>query len=666
MISGSRLTDEEIIVIVNCEIADSVGYQDDELVRNRTEALDYYYGRPRGDDVEGNSKVQSPDLANMVEAVMSNIMPAFAGDTLVMFEADGQDDVRQALVESEVVNNQIMERNRGYVQISEAIKDCLLLRNGLLKCDVIETEESFSQEYSGIDDVTLALALMEQRENESKELSTAKENKDGSIDATITTVRISRELSVVSVDPTNFIVNTNHDSIFLGDARFQAERDYPTRTDLINEGFKKSVVELLPSYVTETQLDKIARRQSEDELDQAGSQIDESMEAVERYTSFLRVDRDQDGVAELHRLVSVGNTLLEDDLVDFSVYVSGSAFINPHQYDSLSLFDKLKNIQDIKTKTLRQWLDNLDANNHLTTVIVDGAVNIEDAKSTRPGKLIRARSPDAIREMPIADLGSSSRSLLEYADQIRSESGGASLDLQAAGLQLAGETAHGVERQMGSKEQLAAMMCRNIAETLIRSLFLLVHMTMRTKLPGGIDVRIGNEFVTVNPNEWVERTRVNVKAGLSIQERAAKKLVLEQIVAKQTELFQSGLDGTLVSMQNYHNALTDWMRASMVDSPERYFLDPMSKESKAAADSKTQQRQQAKQDQEKQQHMLFGVQNQLEQMQIKLNKYEFDNELRFKYWKESEANKLDEGKAIASGAVEIEKLDAQQGAKSET
>jgi len=108
------------------------------------------------------------------------------------------------------------------------------------------------------------------------------------------------------------------------------------------------------------------------------------------------------------------------------------------------------------------------------------------------------------------------------------------------------------------------------------------------------------------------------------------------------------------------------MRASMVDSPERYFLDPMSKESKAAADSKTQQRQQAKQDQEKQQHMLFGVQNQLEQMQIKLNKYEFDNELRFKYWKESEANKLDEGKAIASGAVEIEKLDAQQGAKSET
>jgi len=84
-----------------------------------------------------------------------------------------------------------------------------------------------------------------------------------------------------------------------------------------------------------------------------------------------------------------------------------------------------------------------------------------------------------------------------------------------------------------------------------------------------IDVRIGNEFVTVNPNEWVERTRVNVKAGLSIQERAAKKLVLEQIVAKQTELFQSGLDGTLVSMQNYHNALTDWMRASMVDSPER-------------------------------------------------------------------------------------------------
>lgn len=655
------LTDEEIITIVNSEIADSVGYQDDKLVQNRTEALDYYYGRPRDDDVEGNSRVQSPDVSNMVEAVMSNIMPAFAGDTLVMFEADGKDDIRQALVESEVVNNQIMERNRGFVAISESIKDCLLLRNGLLKCDVIETEESFSQDYHSIDDVTLALALMEQRENETKELTTATENKDGSIDAMITTVRISRELLVESVDPTNFLVNSNHDTIFLADARFQAERDYPTRTDLILEGYKQSIVDLLPAYVTETQLDRIARRRSENEIDQEGSQIDKSMEAVERFTSFLRVDRDEDGVAELHRLVSVGNTLLDDDLVDYSIYVSGSAFINPHQYDSLSLFDKLRNIQDIKTKTLRQWLDNLDANNHVTTVIADGAVNIEDSKSTRPGKMIRARSVDAVRELPIADLGSSSRSLLEYADQIRSESGGASLDLQAAGLQLAGETAHGIERQMGSKEQLAAMMCRNIAETMIRSLFLLVHTTMRTKLPGGIDVRIGNEFVTVNPNEWVSRTRVNVKAGLSIQERAAKKLVLEQIVAKQTELFQSGLDGTLVSMQNYHNALTDWMRASMVDSPERYFLDPMTEESQKAAEGKKQQRAEAKQENEKQQHLLFGVQNQLEQMQIKLNKYEFDNELRFKYWKESGSNELAEGQAIAIGAVEIEKLEAQTG-----
>ena len=152
-------------------------------------------------------------------------------------------------------------------------------------------------------------------------------------------------------------------------------------------------------------------------------------------------------------------------------------------------------------------------------------------------------------------------------------------------------------------------MCRNLSETLIRSIYLLVHRTLRTKMPGEIVTRIGKEFVNIDPMTWQTRERVNVKAGLSVQERAHKKRVMEQILAKQTELFQSGMDGVLVDMESYHNALNDWGRASLIDNPERYFIDPKSKKAEAAAQQKQQEQQAAQAKEKEMNEMIFGVAN---------------------------------------------------------
>ena len=647
-------SDEETMTVINSEINRAIGYENDVLVQNRAEALEYYYGTHRTKTPEGNSSAQSADVADMVEAVMSNMMPAFSGDTLVMFEAEGEDDIRQAKSESGVVNNQIMEHNRGYWEISSAIKDALLLRNAVMKCEVLEEEVSTSQKFSAVDDESIALALMTDDPNVTKEATMIKDLGDDTSDVTVATVTTNRTLEIVAVDPTRFLINENHDSIFIGDARFVSERDYPTRSDLLQEGYSRKMVDELPTYEQDVSIDAQARRRDASDIDLMGSVTDPSMEVLERFTSYLLHDRDGDGIAERHRYVSVGNTLLDDEIVDFHVYVAGSAYVNPHDYNSISLFDKMKQVQDIKTKVLQQWLDNLDANNHTTTVIGEG-VNQEDAKSKRTGKVIRAGrgGPDQVKEMTIADLGSSSAAFLDYADKMRSEAGGASLDMQNAQMQIAGDTAHGVERQMGSKEQMAAIMCRNLAESLIRSLYLLVHKTLRIKMPGEITERLGSEFVTLDPGQWPARVRVNLKSGLSIQERAFRKRTMTEILMKQTELFQSGMDGVLTSVQSYHNALEDWSRASMVDNPERYWLDPMSEEAQQAAQQKQQQRAETAAKEKETNQMLFGIQNQLEQMQINLNKYEFDKELEFKYWKEQQLSEQKEAELVTEAAIKL-------------
>ncbi len=94
-------------------------------------------------------------------------------------------------------------------------------------------------------------------------------------------------------------------------------------------------------------------------------------------------------------------------------------------------------MQDAKTATLRQLLDNQNAANNARVIAVDGQVNMDDVVNSRPGDVVRTRSPDSIQPFPFTDIGASAQSTLAYLDKIRSERGGASLDLQSAELQIA-------------------------------------------------------------------------------------------------------------------------------------------------------------------------------------------------------------------------------------
>ena len=190
------LSDSQLANLVKNEISLAEGFDDDQITQNRKEALDYFYGRPRGDEVAGNSEVQSLDLADMTEAVLAQMMPAFSMDTLVMFEPDSDEDLQQSVLESEVCNNQIMERNRGYWILSEAIKDALLLRNAVCNVHVSEETTVESLKLTGVDDVTIALAIAEAPADETRELTSIKETDPDLFDASIKTTKTVRALVV--------------------------------------------------------------------------------------------------------------------------------------------------------------------------------------------------------------------------------------------------------------------------------------------------------------------------------------------------------------------------------------------------------------------------------------------------------------------------------------
>ena len=95
------------------------------------------------------------------------------------------------------------------------------------------------------------------------------------------------------------------------------------------------------------------------------------------------------------------------------------------------------------------------------------------------------------------------------------------------------------------------------------------------------------QWQQMNPKDWPQRTRVNIKVGLSPAERNRKATSLQNTVQQQMQIFQQGGAQIMVNMNGIHRALLDWSRAVDLDNPEKYWIDPESEASVAAAKSQS-------------------------------------------------------------------------------
>ena len=75
--ASSKLTDDELISRVNSEIADSIGYND-TVSDQREKAMEYYYGLPFGNEVDGRSQYVDSSVMDTIEWIKPSLMRVFA------------------------------------------------------------------------------------------------------------------------------------------------------------------------------------------------------------------------------------------------------------------------------------------------------------------------------------------------------------------------------------------------------------------------------------------------------------------------------------------------------------------------------------------------------------------------------------------------------------
>src|SRR5690606_22350635 len=381
-----------------------------------------------------------------------------------------------------------------------------------------------------------------------------------------------------------------------------------------------------------------------------GPGVDKSTELVEWWEVYALVDGG-DGIAE-RLMVCTDRTFTELFLkrnVSLVPYATGQCFVAPHRLTGISLWDKTRQVQDINTALQRALLDNVQATSKNRVAYLDGRVNPDDISDGRVNGAIRvkasvSRVSDAVMPFGVPDTSQGIREAIQHQRQIRTELAGSSLDMQAGELQVSKQVGSlGLDRAFSVAEQLSAHMTQNIADTLIRSVFLLAHATLREHFDTPVEIkRSSGRWQTAIPSEWRPREALTVNVGMSPGERSRRLSALSELLRTTLVLSeQLDLDEVLVSIEGFYDLLLEWARVADIPNPERFFIDPLSGRSRQAQERKRQQAQAAGQAQQQ----LVAQAVEIEKLKTAFDKYKADMDASIEVW----AKKVD-------AAIEYAKL----------
>lgn len=648
-VSQRRLDEKELAEQLRQMMVHCVGFSGDELSESRKQAYDYYFQRPRGDEIPGRSTIVSSDLSSMVEGNLAHMVGPLTNKRIAEFCAYDEADEEQAQLESDCVHAMIFKRQNGFIEITQAIKDALLQRNCVVKVYIDHRTHKQHVRRSNVD-IEVVTDVLDQI---GKTDVHSYDPKTGDLSATVT--KETRKFIVEALAPENFIVPKNWHRQDLFNIPFCAERHLEPRSTLIERGFPRSKVRHLRRF--NSQYSNGAEARLPKTVSPWFNAVDKSQEYVEWYEAYIRMDAG-DGTSELRRICFSDSYILEDEVADMICYATGVTIINPHTFIGISLHDKLKSVQDGNTALNRALFDNLNATNKNRTAHFDGVVEEQDLLDGRINGSIRVR-PGVVQDVRAAvaafsvpDTSANILANIEHMRRTRSELGGASLDMATGQVQLNERVgSQGLDRAYSVMEAIAEFMVRIVAHTLVRNMYLVAHETLRTQWIGQISFKRGKTWLVQEPSKWPVRDEVNVNMGASPGERARIALVLEKLMEKQAALAANGMEDILVDVHNYYNALIEWLRISDVELPEKYALNPNSDRAKQAFE----QRSKAKAAQQQKQDAMIQQAVALEQVRTALEKYRTDVETQFKYYQAVLNAQIEEAKLATSGVVDLRK-----------
>jgi len=610
----AQMTDDELRALTDAEMQDASaesGYGG-LLAASRAKAEYYFQGVAKGDlappEIEGRSSVVDTTVANTILGMHGPLMKIFCGtDHVVEFAETHPDDEQKAKQATEYLNYLLRKKNPGYMIIYTWVMDALKSKVGFIKVWWDDAPIETTEEYRGQTDVQLAILLdddeievtgqrayedegaakqraqmLEQAAQQLTQMAAgdpqqyaqaqqqfaAMEQQPAPMlyDITVKRTREGGKLCIENIPPDEMMVSRSCKDI--DDNTFKGHRVRRTVRYLKERGYD----------VEDVKFDDPAQSPEAQERDLLGlnNQVTAPAEAQDADSRmvwleecYVYADIDGDGPA-LFKVMRAGGKILDREKVDANPFVDLASIPLPHQFFGWSMADLAMPHQKIKTSLKRSVLDNLYLQVNGRYFAVDQQVNIDDLLNSRPGGVVRVKTPGAVGRLDqgVGDLGSA-MSMMEAAERDAEEATGYTRQSQGGGMQVA-QTATQSNIVTNRADERLELVARTMAETGFARLFKKMLRLVSQYQNKAEQVKLSGGWVDVDPREWTNQFDMAPGVGLGTGNK--DQLVQHLMALKQSQV--QALQIGYATPANLFAADKKLTEALGFRDADRFFTDP--------------------------------------------------------------------------------------------
>ena len=561
------------------------GDKSGELSNERSLAIDAFAGKNIEPAPEGRSQVIDWTVFETIQWVLPSLTRIFAnGDNVVELSPFGPEDEDAAKQETDYLNYLVTQKNNWFLTCLTWFQDALLTKNAYCMAFMEEKIKTEKQIYKEQSDQALALLLQDGAEvieantYPDPNAQPTQDPMTGMVmpppnlhDVVIRKTTPSKRLAFKVLPPENVLVGEDTPDFTTENCNYFEYFEDVTISDLRCLGFE--IEDDIASDRSNNDTVDNARSQYNEDLDR-GDPPDPSMRIVRARTIFIRHDYDEDGMAELQKVVRVGREILTREEVDRIPVASIVPFINTHRHMGASVADLTFDIQRIKTVLLRGGLDSLYLSQNPRHAVSD-KVNMDDVLVSRPGGVVRMKDgslPSEGHIMPLTTEFTLPQTLqgLQHMDTVVESRVGVNKLFQGID-----ENATNDHNRIGQLSTMAAQRVEQIARVFsngVGHLFSLAHELIIKSGHQAETIQLRGQWVTIDPSTWRNGRDMKVVAPFAAGNKDTLVARLMNIATMQEKALAGGLP--IITPDDAYNTAIELTKASDFPSPEKFWTNP--------------------------------------------------------------------------------------------
>ena len=558
------LDEARLLTILEEQWQAASDYYNSEIADEQENAINFYEAEPFGDEVEGQSQVVLPDVRDAVDHMTVQVIKPFvSGDRVVEFEAKSEEDAQYADEATEAVAKTFMRGQDGFRVIHDWVKAGLKEKFCALKSTATIERKIVTQRFV-VDAEQLAML-------DEGLAATAVDAGDGSFSVT--------ERREVSVPRFYDYTLPSEEYRFSGRARSEDSADFQdhvcrkTRSDLVEMGFDVEQVYDLPTDTDEIIGDGRALARDRDVFDRNS---DASMQELSLHESYIRIDADGDGVAELLQVFRVGRHLLRWSSGELAIAVVNeqpftvfTPFPEPHRLVGKGLADKAMMSQRVRSIVARQLLNGMYRHNEPRFWVPMESVTPETLDD-----LLETVGPVRGKGAPPQLLTgnfdvSKSLGVLEFFSREREFSTGITDINKGIAPDVLNTTATAAQIQDDRSAETAEFISRVFGEAFARACVKKYRLLKEMGQP--FDLKIDGEYRRVDPTLWPDDVDVLVRVGLGTGNKDHRLQLRMSLLQVQREAMANGMAGN----EQIFNNLAAIVKDAGLGQADDYFINPV-------------------------------------------------------------------------------------------